>query len=134
MIAVDTNVLARYFLDVEGPEAEAVSGLFASQSIFVAKTVLLELEWVLRGTAEQSRAAILKTLRCLTGLAHVTIEDRREVLEAIENYEAGADFADALHLAAARDALGFATFDRKLQKRAKASDWLPPVSSPESFR
>ncbi len=133
VIAVDTNVLARYFLDDEGAEAMAASGLMARQPIFVAKTVLLELEWVLRGAAAQSRSAILKALRHLTRLTHVTLEDRGEVLEAIEQYESGADFADALHLAAARDALGFATFDKKLQKRARAGDWLPPVRPPESF-
>ncbi len=48
MIAVDTNVLVR-LLTGDDPEQEAASrALFARQSIWIAKTVLLETAWVLR--------------------------------------------------------------------------------------
>lgn len=56
MIGLDTNVLARYFVaeDVADAATErqrrAARDLIESgQPLFLAKTVALELEWVLRG-------------------------------------------------------------------------------------
>ena len=55
MIVLDTNVLARYYIDDEADtEAErqrlAARRLIESgQPLMVSKSVLLELEWVMRG-------------------------------------------------------------------------------------
>ena len=43
MIAVDTNVLARYLLNDEPKQARAAAALLASDSVVVPPTVLLEL-------------------------------------------------------------------------------------------
>ena len=55
MIGLDTNILARYYID-DDADAEATTQRTAAQplidsgaSLAVCKTVLLELEWVMRG-------------------------------------------------------------------------------------
>jgi predicted nucleic-acid-binding protein len=91
----------------------------------VLVTVLLELEWVLRGFYALACRDIAKALRALTGIEHVTIEDRDAVLSALAAFEDGLDLADALHVARSTRASAFVTFDRKLARRAKALALLP---------
>ena len=61
---------------------------------------------------------MLAAFRKLLGLPQVAAEDATAIARALELYEGGMDFADALHLASARDATAFATFDTRLAKRA----------------
>jgi predicted nucleic-acid-binding protein len=122
MKALDTNVLARFFVD-DPDDAQAARQRPAaiaalSERAWVSVTVLLELEWVMRGHYELSRREIVKVLRALAGIEHVTLEDRAAVLAAIDAYDAGLDFADALYLARSTRTSAFATFDRRLARRA----------------
>jgi predicted nucleic acid-binding protein len=48
-------------------------------------------------------------------------------LAAIDAFSRGLDFADALHLARTSRASGFATFDRRLVKRARNLGLSLPV-------
>jgi predicted nucleic acid-binding protein len=66
-------------------------------------------------------------LRALPGVEHITLENRGAVLAAIDAFDKGLDFADALHLARSSRASRFATFDRRLAKRAKSLALVPPV-------
>lgn len=131
MRALDTNVLARFFVDdSDDPQADkqrpaAVAAL--SSRAYVSVTVLLELESVMRGFYALARRDIAKAMRALAGIEHVTIEDRDAVLAALAAFEAGLDFADALHVARSTRASAFATFDRQLARRAKALGTLPEV-------
>ena len=131
MKALDTNVLARFFVDdPEDAQAArqrpaAVAAL--SQRCFVSVTVLLELEWVMRGFYELPAKDISRVLRALAGIRHVTLEDRDAVLAAIDAFDKGLDFADALHWARSTRAAAFATFDRRLAKRAQGLALSPPV-------
>lgn len=118
MIAVDTNVVVRLLTGDDPAQTQRAVALFSQSHILIAKTVLLEMEWVLRYSYEQSPAAILAAFRKLIGLPQVTVEDGVAVAEALTGYEAGMDFADALHLASGREAEAFATFDARLKKRA----------------
>ncbi len=131
MKALDTNVLARVFVD-DADDAQAVKQRPAavaalSERSFVSVTVLLELEWVLRGFYELPTRDISRVLRALAGIPHVTLEDRDAVLAAVDALDKGLDFADALHLLRSSRASGFATFDKRLARRAKALALLPPV-------
>ncbi len=123
MKALDTNVLARFFVDdADDPQAArqrpaAIAAL--SQRAFVPVTILLEFELVLRGFYEVSPREIARALRALASIPHVTLEDRATVLMAIEGFERGLDFADALHVARSARASGFATFDARLARRAR---------------
>ena len=74
-----------------------------------------------------SRRDIVRVMRTLTGVEHVTIEDRGGVLIALDAYDAGLDFADALHVTHSSRAAAFATFGRRLVKRAKGLALSPAV-------
>jgi len=129
--ALDTNVLARFFIDdADDKQATkqrpaAVSAL--SERSFVSVTVLLELEWVMRGFYELPKRDVLRVLRALASIEHITLEDRDAVLAALDAFDKGLDFADSLHVARSSRASGFATFDQRLAKRAKGLALLPPV-------
>ena len=131
MRALDTNVLARFFVD-DADDAQAAKqrpaaiAALAGRS-FVSVTVLLELEWVLRGFYELRTRDISRVLRALASIEHITLEDRGAVLVAVDAFDKGLDFADALHLARSSRASGFATFDQRLAKRAKGLALAPPV-------
>lgn len=131
MKALDTCVLARVFIDdvddVQATKQRPAAVLALSERGWVSVTVLLELEWVMRGFYELPARDISRVLRALTSLAHITIEDRDAVLVAIDAFDKGVDFADALHLARSTRASGFATFDRRLANRAKKLALTPPV-------
>ena len=118
MVAVDTNVLVRLLTGDDAAQTRYAVALFETERIFIAKTVLLETEWVLRYSYELKPAVILSALRKTVGLAQVTVEDVPAVEQAFTLYDAGMDFADALHLASSRAAETFATFDVRVKKRA----------------
>ena len=131
MRALDTNVLARFFID-DADDAQAAKQRPAavaalSERSFVSVTVLLELEWAMRGFYELPTRDISRVLRALAGIEHITLEDRDAVLAALAAFEKGLDFADALHIARSSRASGFATFDRRLARRAKALALVPGV-------
>ena len=131
MRALDTNVLARFFVD-DADDARAAKQRPAAvaalaERSFVSVTVLLELEWVMRGFYELPTRDISRVLRALASIEHITLEDRDAVLVAFEAFDKGLDFADALHLARGSRASGFATFDQRLAKWAKRLALTPPV-------
>ncbi len=131
MRALDTNVLARFFVD-DPDDAQAATQRPAAiaalaERSFVSVTVLLELEWVMRGFYELPRRDIARVLRALASIEHIKLEDRDAVLVAIDAFDKGLDFADALHLARSSRVSGFATFDQRLAKRAKGLALTPPV-------
>jgi predicted nucleic-acid-binding protein len=131
MRALDTNVLARFFVD-DADDAQAAKQRPAAvaalaERSFVSVTVLLELEWVMRGFYALPPRDISCVLRALASIEHITLEDRDAVLVAIEAFDKGLDFADALHLARSSRASGFVTFDQRLAKRAKGLALRPPV-------
>ena len=122
MKALDTNVLARFFIDDpddrQAAKQRPAAIVALSERAFVSVTVLLEFEWVMRGFYGMARKDIARVLRALVGIEHVTIEDKNTVLTALEAFDAGLDLADALHVCRSERATGFATFDRRLVKRA----------------
>lgn len=128
MKSLDTNVLARFFVD-DPDDKQAVkqrpAALVAlSTPAYVSVTVLLEFEWVLRGFYELPRTTIVDVLRALAGIAHITLEDRKAALWAMDALESGMDFADALHFARSSNASGFVTFDRAFAKRVRRAEGI----------
>ena len=131
MRALDTNVLARFFVD-DADDAQAAKQRPAavaalSERCFVSVTVLLELEWVMRGFYGLSTRDVSRVLRALSSIEHITLEERDAVLVALDAFDRGLDFADALHVARSSRASGFATFDQRLAKRAKGLRLATPV-------
>lgn len=131
MRALDTNVLARFFVD-DADDAQAAKQRPAAVSAlaersFVSVTVLLELEWVLRGFYELPTRDVSRVLRALASIEHIVLEDRDAVLVAVDAFDKGIEFADALHLARSSRASGFATFNQRLAKRARSLALTPQV-------
>ena len=133
MIALDTNVLDRYYVaSTDAPSqkqsAAARKLLESGKSLFVSKTVVLELEWVLRGYYKSPPKDVLAVLTHLLAMPNLEVEDRVSVELAAAALDDGFDFADALHHASARHCTSLATFDdKKFARRASAKGWKPPV-------
>ena len=132
MLGIDTNVLARYYVREGGParaQEDAARALIESgRPLFVPWTVVLELEWVLRGVYGHPSADVVRVFDHLLSLDHVEVEDRATVESALGNLKRGLDFADALHHAAARACEAFVTFDGKgFAGKAKRLALTPPV-------
>jgi predicted nucleic-acid-binding protein len=131
MKALDTNVLARFFVDdaddVQAAKQRPAAIAALAERAFVSVTVLLELEWVLRGFYDLSPKDVSRVFRALVSIEHMTVEDSDAVLVALDAFDKGVDFADALHLVRSSRASGFATFDQRLAKLAKALGMAPPV-------
>ena len=131
MRSLDTTVLARFFVD-DTEDAQAAKQRPAAVAVmsergFVAVTVVLELEWVLRGFYRLPAKDTLRVLRALTSIEHIALEDRASVLTALDAMDRGLDFADALHVARSSRASSFATFDRRLAKRCVSFGLTPAV-------
>ena len=125
MRAVDTNVLVRLRTDDDDAQTQIARRLMAAGEVFISATVLLETEWVLRGAYSFAPIEVNHALRALGGLPGVSFEAPEGVAQALNWHREGMDFADALHLAKAAGCNAFATFDRKLAKKAKALGTIP---------
>jgi predicted nucleic-acid-binding protein len=119
VIAVDTNIVIRFLTGDEPAQARRARQLFDRDTVFLAKTVLLETEWVLRFSYGFPSDRILAALMGLVSLPNVQVEDAVAVADALQWCARGIDLADALHCASARDANEFVSFDRKLVRRAR---------------
>lgn len=129
MTAIDTNIIVRLLTNDDPAQARRAAALIESDDIFIAKTVLLETEWVLRSAYSLDRSAIHRSLQALLGLPQVALEDAESVWSALDAYAGGIDFADALHIASAkRTARRFATFDRVLAKTATMPGIVPVIA------
>ena len=128
MRAVDTNVIIRFLTSDDPVQASRARAIIGHEQIFVPRTVLLEVEWVLRGVYDLSPKVIIPALRALAGLPGVTIEDSALVARAMDLAQAGLDFADALHVAAAVFCTGFLTFDRRLVRLTAKTGGIEAMS------
>ena len=134
MIAVDTNVLARFYCDdPSDPEAArqrpvARRLLLGSDAVYVPLTVVLELEWVMRGFYEVPASAFCDAVEHLLGMPQVTVQEWEAVKDAIGLHRQGLDFADALHWSSSAACARLASFDdRRFVRRARRLGLVPEV-------
>ena len=127
MIALDTNILIRLITNDDPRQTTRAKTLLAKNQIFIPKTVFLEMEWVLRHAYLLDRDTIQNAFEIILGLPNVEVETVTEIATALEWYQQGLDFADALHLASSKIAEQLATFDEKLSKKAKQLGTTPLV-------
>lgn len=123
MLAIDTNLIVRYLTGDHAKQSARARALIDGEPVFVAITVILEVEWVLRSAYAYQAADVARALRVFAGLPTATVEDGAMVAAALDRAEKGMDFADALHLTRTGHCEGFVTFDRKLVKAAKAAGY-----------
>ena len=138
MIAVDTNILARFYCDdPDDPEAGrqklvAKRVMVVSESIFVPLTVVLEFEWVMRGFYEAEPSSFCDAIAHLLGMPHVTVERWEAVDDAVNLHRRGLDFADALHWASSASCSQLLSFDdRRFVRRARRLQLAPAVVLPK---
>ena len=137
MIALDTNILARFYVaDPADPEAArqrpiARRLLSESSRAFVPLTVILELEWVLRAFYGFAAGDFVRVAKHLLGLPNVSVEEWPRIADALALHTGGLEFADALHLLASSHCAEFVTFDdRRFARRAKRLGVTPAVVVP----
>ena len=97
MIAVDTNILARFYVD-DPTDAEAARQrpiarrvVEQTEAIHVPVTVVQELVWVLAGHYEFAAEDCARVIEHLVGLPNVHLEDAHQVMEAVRLYREGLD-------------------------------------------
>ena len=105
MIALDTNVLARYLTDDDDLQS-AIARRFIEETLtparpgFVGLIVLVELAWVLRSSYGASRARVAEVVLGLLGSAQLVVEQAQIVERAAKM--PNADLADSLLLEVGR--------------------------------
>lgn len=125
MIAVDTNVLIRIFVDdpEEIAQTEAARGLAkAAQQVYVPQIVQVESVWVLETAYNFDKATILSVLEHLQ-TNHAFVLQRSDIFAlALEQFRSSnTDFADCVILAESQKYGALLhTFDRRLSKLAGA--------------
>jgi predicted nucleic-acid-binding protein len=119
MNAVDTNVVVRFLTRDDPNQAAEARSVFDAGPIWIAKTVFLETEWVLRKLYGLKPDAILDNFTRLLGLRNVLVEDEPSVRAALALASQGIDLADAMHLSSRPPGAPFLTFDRALVRAAK---------------
>jgi predicted nucleic-acid-binding protein len=134
MIALDTNILARLVTNDDPVQArQSVALIDAGHALFVPLTVTLELEWVLRGAYALDKVAIVRSFEALLSIRNISFERQSDVQQALQYYQSGFDFADALHHTSAAGCQALASFDQKLKKLATKSKLQPPVMMPREL-
>ncbi len=118
MISVDTNIVIRFLTGDDYPQFEKAKKIFKEKKIFIPLTVILECEWVLRYAYQFTADDINGAFRALFGLPNVMCEHSATLSQAIDWYEKGMDFADAIHLAGSQNCDLLLTFDKKFIKLA----------------
>jgi predicted nucleic-acid-binding protein len=127
MIALDTNILARFLLKDDAAQFKQARELLARAEVYTAPpTVILELVWVLE-SYDYTRDEVLQGLRALLGLHNFKPKSFEGLCQAIKWYEAGMDFGDALHLALSAGDEVFVSFDKAFGKIATQHDTAPAV-------
>jgi predicted nucleic-acid-binding protein len=128
MIVLDTNLLLRYLLIDDVAQAKrAARVLETSPQVTLTPTIVLELVWVLE-CSDYSRAEIVVALRHVLGLPTMRLPNESALYRAVQWFEQGLDFADALHLALSPATATVMTFDKDFVSKAKRAEAFPPVA------
>ncbi|MDP2804333.1 MAG: type II toxin-antitoxin system VapC family toxin [Gallionellaceae bacterium] len=137
MIALDTNILARFYVDDPADSESAKQRPIAhrliteSAQVFVPLTVILEFEWVLRAFYGFSAKDFVRVVEHLLGLPNVSVEEWARIADALALHADGLDFADSLHLLASSHCTALMSFDdRRFARRAKRLGVTPEVVVP----
>lgn len=124
MTGLDTNVLARLFVDDDLAQARQAREFVAARCTqqdpgFVDRVALCELVWVLSSVHDYRRGEIAPVIESLLASEGLILEDDGAVRAALRSYKThNIDFADALICEAnrSRGCDITATFDRKAAK------------------
>ncbi len=130
MLALDTNVLARFIVRDDEGQFERAAAVMREPELFIGMTVLLETAWLLLKLYRLPATEVTTALSRLIALPNVRLAQRARVERALGWARAGMDVADAFHLADAEEARALASFDEALARRASALGASPAVVAP----
>ena len=119
MNGVDTNIIVRLLTGDDPEQSEKARAVIKRPDTFIAETVMLETEWVLRHAYGFETTAIHDAFIKLCGLPNVILPNPHRMQMALQWYAEGMDLGDALHLAASQACGTFFSFDRKLIRKAE---------------
>jgi predicted nucleic-acid-binding protein len=126
VITADTNILVRIITNDDRAQSSRAAALLSGEDeVFIAKTVILELEWMLRSAYRIARPQIASALHMMLAMENAACEDLPSVEQAPIWYERGMDFADAIHIASGGRERRLATFDRALRRSARRLNACP---------
>lgn len=138
MIGLDTNILARYYVDdkadTEAKKQQVIAQnlIESGKQLMVCKTVLLEFEWLMRGYYKFNPTDVQQVFQHLISLPNMKIEDKILVKRAVSCLSDGLDFADALHHTSYHQCESMASFDdKKFARRLNKLSIMPRVIVPK---
>ncbi len=121
MIALDTNILVRFFAKDDEAQLRKVHALLGLEdtAFFICDLVLVETHWVLRSIYEWTCAEVADAFFRLTSIHNLEFENEAHLRLALNALQEGADLADELIVRASRErgAESFATFDKGIIRR-----------------
>jgi predicted nucleic-acid-binding protein len=127
MIALDTNVLVRYLTQDHPAQSALATGLIEQQLSaqnpgYVSGVVLAELHWVLSRLYAVDRSGFTDIARGLLSAQALRFDNVQAAWNALQAFEDGFDFVDALLTELGDDAgcTATVTFDPKLARHPKA--------------
>jgi len=127
MIALDTNVLVRYLTQDDPAQSALATGLIEQQLSaqnpgYVSGVVLAELHWVLSRLYAVDRSGFADIARGLLSAQALRFDNVQAAWNALQAFEDGFDFVDALLTELGDDAgcTVTVTFDRNLARHPKA--------------
>lgn len=131
MIALDTNILVRFFVDdpsdLEAVKQREIARQILRHTCYVPLTVILEMIWVLFSYYKLPKSTIVDIINFLLSMSNVTLQNADVVQKATALFLEGMDFADALHSLQVEDCEMLVTFDQKFVKKAKKLALNSPV-------
>jgi len=119
MISVDTNIIIRFLTHDDDKQYKKAFKIFNSNEIFIADSVILETEWVLRYAYEYTPEDICNAFIMLFGLKNIHLSNPALTAQAIGWHKKGLDFSDAMHLTQCQQYEKLYTFDKKFSVNAK---------------
>ncbi len=127
MIGLDTNALVRLLVGDDAAQQRAARRHLAHNAseqnpAWVNRIVAIETVWVLERSYHLSRDRIAEALNRLLLTAELLFEDHEKIRNAVDAYQHGADFSDAL-IAQGNAEAGCAhtvTFDKTAARRVPA--------------
>ena len=131
MIGVDTNVLARLFVNDVKLQHDAALRFFSQRSkddpAYVSLVVVVEFVWLLRKTYDYSMDSVRFALTSLLDSPDIHLQDRDLIAEAVErSFKPKVDLVDVLIAGSAMLAgcSATATFDRNAANLIAGMDLL----------
>jgi predicted nucleic-acid-binding protein len=126
MIALDTNVFARWVLRDDEAQFEVAEGLL-KEPFWLGWTVVLELGWLLSSYASLSRDQLSDVMDAILALPSAHLDRPDNLRWVLQRYRKGGDFADLIHIASTGNVSGFASFEKSLARKAGAESPVPVI-------